>query len=179
LHTRLISENAAVSDAAKKEFLTLDENTRKQTLLDIIDAFGSEEDPYRRGRMLDMLKDLNAGSYAVIPLIKAATKNPSIRDFKEVTSFLNTVKPGEQDIPALKEMLKHGAWEARMLAMTSLAVLSKKAEVIMPELMDMLDEFGADAGKYSGIFDSMAMINPEIAVAGVIRGITSPDARIQ
>jgi HEAT repeat protein len=90
-----------------------------------------------------------------------------------------SIKPDEQTAERLKERLKSGAWEGRMLAMTALSMLSKKAATAIPEMMAMLAEFGDDAGRYSRIFDCMAMINPEIAVAGIIKGLKDPDAEIR
>ena len=179
LQSRLVSPNSAINQAAVKELLAMDENSRKKADQDMIEAFGSEEDPYRRGRMLETLREQNAGTYTVIPLIKAAVKNTSIRDYKEIIAYLTAVKPGSLDIRELQEMLKTGAWEIRMLAMTSLASLSKKAGIVMPELMAMRKDFGADAGKYSRIFDCMAMINPQIAVTSVIADAGGPNGQLR
>lgn len=179
LHVRLISNDKSIKEAAVREYLGLDEAAGEQEILKIVRSFETDEDPYTRGRKLDLLVELKAGPGIIIPLIEAVSRNKSILDHKEIISFLAAMKPDQKDIPKFKELLKTGAWESRMLAMTAASLLSKKAETLMPELMDMLEAFGADAGRYSRIFDCMAMINPEIAVTGVIKDITNPDGQIR
>jgi hypothetical protein len=179
LYMRVVSQDGPVRTAAINEFNRLNDNGKKQEILNIIGVLRKEDDPYKRGKITSTLTELKAGTYAVIPFILAVKDNASIRDFREITAFLVSLKPAEADIPGLVEITKNGTWEGRMLAMTSLSVLSKRAETAMPEFMDMLYEFGADAGRYSRIFDCMAMINPEIAVAGVIKDITSPNGQIR
>jgi hypothetical protein len=179
LYARLASTALPVRSAAINEFNSLDDRGKKLEILNIIQLLKKEEDPYKRSKIMETITELKPGAYAVIPFILAVKENSSIRDYKEITALLTALKPAEKDLSGLVEIVKNGAWEGRMLAMTSISVLSKKAETAMPELMSMQKEFGADAGRYSSIFDSMAMINPEIAVAGVIKDLKSPDSKIR
>jgi hypothetical protein len=124
-------------------------------------------------------KNIKADDSVVVPLILAAKDNASIRDYREITAYLRSLKPAEGGIKQLGALLKEPAWETRMLAMSALSVLSGKAAFAMPEMARTLDDFGADAGRFSQTFDFMAMINPEIAAAAVIRDINSSDRSIR
>lgn len=176
---RLVSADAVIRKAAVAEYSGMDENEKKEAILGIIVFFGMEEDPYRRAKMLGTLDELSAGPYAIIPLIKAAASNKSIIDFREVKAYLSEHKPRETEKDGLVQMLKNGAWESRMLAMFSLSVLSREAGKAVPEIMAMINEFGRDPDRYSKIFDSIAMINPEIAIASVINDLKNPDGEIR
>ncbi|HRU38531.1 MAG TPA: hypothetical protein P5511_01540, partial [Candidatus Goldiibacteriota bacterium] len=129
-------------------------------------------------KILAILSETGAGAYAAAPMIKAAAANGSIRDFKEITAYLRSLPLSGEDALKLKEMLKEGAWKTRSLALDALSGMSKKAEKAVPEIIALMKS-SAEAEKYEKAFDSLAMINPEIAFTALVSDLKNPDSAIR
>jgi HEAT repeat protein len=176
---RLVSSNENIKSAATGEYMALDAAGRERAISGIIEMFKTEEDPYKRARMLAVLGALKAGQDFIVPLILAATENKSIRDYGEITGYISSLKPSGESIKNVIALLKSDKWEVRSLAMASLSALAAQAGRAMPEMAATMRDFGADPGHYSEAFDNMAKIDPEIAVINVIRnlGDNAPEIR--
>ncbi|MCX8093407.1 MAG: hypothetical protein N3E50_04495, partial [Candidatus Goldbacteria bacterium] len=91
LHLRLLSSNETIKSIAKEEFNKLDDKSKQDVLLKMVELLSSEEDPQKRIKILNTLQELKSDTKIIIPLIYSVSKNQSIREFKEIIYFLMQV----------------------------------------------------------------------------------------
>ena len=117
LSKRLLSDNNSIRMGAVVEFTDLDEKGQKKTVLDMINLFSGEEEGAKRQKILDTLIELKAGSYAVVPLIKAAGRNSKVRQVGTIISFIKEVKPSRKDKQEIMKLMSEESWAIRAICM--------------------------------------------------------------
>lgn len=108
LSKRLVSENKIIRQAAVAEFTEADENKKKKTVMEIIEMFAVEKDEDKRKRMLSVLTDIDTGSYAVIPLLRAAGRNADVTSVGGIVDAVKKMKPSASDINRMGVMFMEG-----------------------------------------------------------------------
>jgi len=180
LSNRLLSTNETIKKSAVQEFAALDNDGKKKTMLEIVSMFSSEPDPTKRQAMFKALTDLKAGSYIIVPLILAVRDNTNMKNYDEVINFIKGFQPAtNEDLPDLTALLKSDRWGVRIMAVYSLARMSKNAETAMPEIIKTMHDFGSDPEKYEQVFDALTMINSDIAMTSVILDIKNKNTDIR
>jgi hypothetical protein len=179
LHLRLLSQNNAIKTNAIDEFERLDNKTRQNILLKMIELLADEEAPDRRIKMLNTLQELKADYNVVIPLIHSVAKNKSIREYKEIIYFLMNIKPEKNLTDELVKLLKDKEWIVCYFASVSLVSNPKETEKAIPEMVETMSRYIDDKDKYFKLFDLLSMMNPELSILSLISDLKNKDPEVR
>lgn len=180
LSKRLFSDNSTVRENAIKEFMTLDIKDKEKVILEIVDFLKNEKDADTQKRIITALIELRAGSYIIIPLLEVIKQNTEIKSYSDILKLLNSLEPeAEKIVFKLMDFLKDDRWEVRMLALAVVKKMAKKSEILVPEIIETLQKFGADPEKFNAIFDTLSMISPDIAISQILLEIKNKNENIR
>lgn len=180
LSKRLFSDNSTVRENAIKEFMTLDIKDKEKVILEIVDFLKNEKDADTQKRIITALIELRAGSYIIIPLLEVIKQNTEIKSYSDILKLLNSLEPeAEKIVFKLMDFLKDDRWEVRMLALAVVKKMTKKSEILVPEIIETLQKFGADPEKFNAIFDTLSMISPDIAISQILLEIKNKNENIR
>lgn len=169
LAKRLISDDADTQAAAVLEYAKLTDYDQRKTALELVSILRYEYEPKVINRIAKALKDINAGPYVIEPIISSVKENSKIKDIGPLADFIGQAGAiGEESLSALQRYLKDDRWEVKKLAMISAVKLKSKAEILIPELIAAMKSCGDDVEKYYELYDTIAEINPEIAITQLI-----------
>ncbi len=180
LSKRLISSNSVIRENAIKEFSELEINKKEKIILEIVDILKNTKDADTQKRIITALMELKAGSYIIIPLLEAVKQNMDIKSYSDLINFLNSLEPeAEKVVFKLMEFLKDDRWEIRMLALSVVKKIAKKSEILIPEIIDTMEKFGSEPEKFNMIFDTLSMIEPDIAIYHLLLEIKNKSENIR
>jgi HEAT repeat protein len=180
LFMRLYSFDTQVKHTAEIEFKALEQKDKESVLLEIAGALAAEKDPDTQMRITAALDENEAGSYAAIPLLYALKKNADMVAYNSVLGIIKKMKSMDiDDTEKLKLYLKDKSWKVRSAALDIAGAMGEKAEKLVPELVTSLKEFGDDPEKYQKIFDTVAKINPEVAIYTVINSLKDASEKVK
>jgi hypothetical protein len=169
LAKRLISSDSSTRTDAVEEFAGLNDYDKRKNALELVSMLRYEYEPAVTAKIAQALKDIKAESYVIEPLIRAVKDNGKLVEIGALNDFIvNNANVSEDDIFKLQQFLKDDRWEVRRLAMLSAVKLKKKAEILIPELIMSMEKFGDDPEKYYELYDTIAGINPEVAITRLI-----------
>lgn len=180
LSKRLFSENSYIREMAIKEFTQLSQEEKQKVFLEIVNMFKNENDKDRQKRIIAALKELKAGGYIIIPLLEIIKQKTNIYSFDDITELLNSIEPeAEEVVFKLKELLKDKRWEVREIALLLVRKIAKKSEIVIPEIIKTMQEFGEEPEKFKEIFNTLSMINPEIAITQLLIDLKNKNEKIR
>ncbi|MBN2754933.1 MAG: hypothetical protein JXR81_08760 [Candidatus Goldbacteria bacterium] len=172
IHQRLYSYDADVKLMAEKQFETLSSDEKKEVLLMTAAQLEKEGDADTQMRIIKSLADNGAGSYVIPSLIKALAVNTKLTITATINDFINNAQPAEEEMAEkIASYLNEGSSKARQAAYLALGKMSIKAKKAVPQIIDAMHKFGADAAEYASGFEALAKIDPEIAVASAIKDL--------
>ncbi|MCX7697909.1 MAG: hypothetical protein N2114_00385 [Candidatus Goldbacteria bacterium] len=180
LSKRLFSPNSTIRENAIKEFMALDVKGKEKVLLEIVDILKNEKDADTQKRIITALIELKAGSYIIIPLLEVVKQNADIKSYFDIIKLLNSIEPeAEKIVFKLADFLKDDKWEVRMLVLSVVRKMAKKSEILVPEIIKTLQKFGDEPERFNFIFDTLSMIEPEIAISQLILEIKNKSEGIR
>ncbi len=180
LSKRLFSGNSIIRENAIKEFITLDNNKKEKVILEIVDALKNEKDADTQKRIINILMELKAGSYIIVPLLESVKQNTDIKSYSDILKLLNSLEPeAEKIVFKLRNFLEDDRWEIRMLVLSVIKKMAKQSEILVPEIIKTMQKFGDDKDKFNTIFDTLSMISPDIAISQIILEIKSSNEKIR
>ncbi|MCE5299524.1 MAG: hypothetical protein LLG37_01455 [Spirochaetia bacterium] len=177
LHKRLVSGNETIREAAVIEFATLSPDAGKQVLIDTAEMLATAGDKEERDRVFETLKKLKAGAYVAVPVIKAAGSNPGV--YAEAAGFIKRLDPSEFNLQELTALLKDENWEVCVGALGAISLMAGRAELSIPEIVQLMHRYGDDRARYLTCFDALLMINPEIGVLTIISDLCYPQPQVR
>nr|HPI04149.1 hypothetical protein [Candidatus Goldiibacteriota bacterium] len=131
-------------------------------------------------RIIKALADNGAGAYVIPSLLKALAVNTKLTITATINDFINNAQPAEEEMAEkIAAYLNQGSSKARQAAYLALGKMSVKAKKAVPEIIDAMHKFGADADEYARGFEALAKIDPEIAVASVIKDLQNAGDEIK
>ncbi|HRQ42887.1 MAG TPA: hypothetical protein PLB12_00880 [Candidatus Goldiibacteriota bacterium] len=180
IHQRLYSYDSDVKLMAEKQFETLSAADKKEVLLMTAAQLEKETDADTQTRIIKALADNGAGAYVIPSLLKALAVNTKLTITATINDFINNAQPAEEEMAEkIAAYLNQGSSKARQAAYLALGKMSVKAKKAVPEIIDAMHKFGADADEYARGFEALAKIDPEIAVASVIKDLQNAGDEIK
>ena len=180
LSKRLLSENSYIREMAIKEFAQLSLEEKQKVILEIVEMFKNENDKERQKKIIVALKELKAGNYIIIPLLEIIKQKTNIYSFDDIMKLLNSMQPeAEEVVFKLMELLKDKRWEVRQISLLLIRKIAKKSEIVVPEIIKTMQEFGEEPEKFSEIFNTLSMINPEVAINQLLLDLKNKNEKIR
>jgi len=180
IEKRLFSADTSVRADAFKEYRAFKDKGKNDAIDRIVELFSGESDPDTQMRMIIALRELKAGKRIIIPVIDSVKKNKDTAVQTTIAGLIRESGPAaEKDVAELADFLKQERWAVRMLAMTALGLMSKKASEAVPEIIISMRKSGDDREKYDTGFNTLAMIDNDVAISAVIADIKSTRPEIR
>ncbi len=175
----LLSSTPEVRQKAFNDFKIMDPPSKQRVLTYLAYTLGDEQDPEIRRMTFNVIRDLKAGEYIVVPLILAYGNNNSDIARREIKRFIMEYNPSKFDLDALKDLLNENKWETKLMAMEVISMMKAKAGPAFPDITEGMCQTGPSYGIYAECYDFAESINKDATMASVALDIKNKSDRIR
>jgi len=175
----LLSLTPEVRQKAFDDFKIMDQPSKERVLTYLAYTLGDEQDPEIRRMTFNVIRELKAGEYIVVPLILAYGNNNSEIARREIKRFIMEYNPSKFDLDAIKDLLNEKKWETKLMAMEAISMMKSKAGPALPDITEGMCQTGPSYGIYAECYDYAESINKDATIASVALDLKNKSDRIR